>query len=891
MLLTKLHIPRVGDNIVHRPHLFEKLNQGLKRKLILVSASAGFGKTSIISDWIKQNNIKTAWFSIDKNDNDSIDFLSYIIYGIQRLKKDFGKSALELLQSPSHPNAESTLNLLINEIYEIQDDFLLVFDDYHLIENMEINSLMSYLLEYLPENAHLAIITRSDPNLPIAKLRSQRQLIELRSEDLSFTENDIANLFNKKLKYKLSAEDIFSLRDKTEGWVSGLQLAAMSMHGNNNASEFIKAFAGNNRFIMDYLIEEVIKNQTEDIKEFLLKTSILEQISAPLCNVLLQRNDSQLILEDLEKQNTFLIPLDEERNWYRYHHLFADLLKQRLMLTYKPEINALHNKACDWFTQNEMHELALNHTFEIKDFERCIEILNQTIEEMWQKGYHQAIIKYGDKLPDNLVKQHPEFCLYYSWVLIAAGQLQKAEPFILSAEDKILARLKEEPNDLIHKQLLGKISVALAYYYSHEENSDKTLTYCETAKANLPKEDPLWYSWMWFSFGVSHFANGDLDKSLDAFYQALDYGRKTGNLYLLSTIVIRLAENEQVCGNYKSAHDKCIDILNQLNDRGYSELTKTDWTFGALYFNIGIPQFVWGDFENAFKNIKIAFELAQSSTDVYLRVLTHMVYVFVLKETGSGELKEKAFELDEFIKNNEVPQFLMWMYRGWKMYLFMEAEQLDEAQKYIKDLGLSVKDDILHTNEVIYVSYTRLLLFQGKLDEAEILRKKLFDLVSKSGKLERVIELKILNAYAHKVKGDFKKGVAEIVEAMEIAAEENLLSYFTFNFHYIKELVEEAFIVQATQKTNIPDLFIKNLKTILEKRAKLNKTSSNQFELSSRELDTLKQIAENLTNQEIADKLFISLNTVKTHLKNINLKLGVNNRNQAVEKAREVGLI
>ena len=304
---------------------------------------------------------------------------------------------------------------------------------------------------------------------------------------------------------------------------------------------------------MDYLIEEVLKIQSDDIKEFLLQTSILEQMSAPLCNTVLNRNDSQLILEKLDKNNMFVIPLDDERNWYRYHHLFAELLKQRLQLRDKVAINELHNKACEWFEHNNMNELAIGHALEIKNYEKCIQLLGKVVEDMWQNGMHAAILKYGDMLPDELIKTNPEFCLYYSWILISAGQIQKAEPFLASAELKtkniIQGNNITKDNIQYHKKLLGKISVAFAYLNSHEEHSEKIFDYCKTAMENLSEDDPLWYSWAWFSYGIAHFSNGNLLESSISFNNAFEYSKKSGNIYLISTIAIRMAENEQQLGS------------------------------------------------------------------------------------------------------------------------------------------------------------------------------------------------------------------------------------------------------------------------------------------------------------------------------------------------------
>jgi len=286
MLLTKLHVPTSSVNLVHRTHLFDKLNKGLECKLILISAPAGFGKTTVICDWINQQKTSAAWYALDKGDNDPVKFLNYIISGIRLIHEGFGKGALELLKSPKEPNTESIAGLLINDMLNIHQNFLVVLEDFHLIGSSEIIRLIEYLLEHIPENCHIVIITRSDPALPLARLRSQQQLVELRSSELSFSVNDISTLFNKKLKLKISTDDIYLLESKTEGWIAGLQLAALSMQASEDKSNFVKSFAGNNRYIMDYLIEEVLKIQSDEIKEFLLKTSILKQISAPLCDEL-----------------------------------------------------------------------------------------------------------------------------------------------------------------------------------------------------------------------------------------------------------------------------------------------------------------------------------------------------------------------------------------------------------------------------------------------------------------------------------------------------------------------------------------------------------------------------------------------------------------------------
>ena len=882
MLLTKLHTPSTGKNYVHRPHLFDQLNEGLNRKLILVSAPAGFGKTSLISDWVNKNQISKAWISLDKGDNDPVEFVSYLIAGIQETLMDFGHAALGLFKSPNKPTLESIASLLINDLTEIEKDILLVLDDFHLIQSSEIMHFLSYFLEHIPENTHLVISTRSDPMLPLARLRSQNQLIELRSRELSFSAKDISILFNKKLKIKLSEEDIYSLETKTEGWIAGLQLAALSMQGNEDAAAFIKAFAGNNRYIMDYLIEEVLSVQQVGIEDFLLKTSVLEQLSASLCNSVLERSDSQLIIEQLENSNMFMIPLDSERIWYRYHHLFADLLKQRLLLKDKEVVREIHVRASDWFEKQNMIDLAVGHTLEIRDYDRSISLLNKRIESLWENGNHAAIISYGDLLPDEIIKQHPIFCLYYAWILIADGQTEKAEPFLISAE--------EITQKNSQKKLRGKIAVAIAWLYSHKEYSDKIFEYCKIAMENLGEDDPMWISWAWFSYGIAYFSNGELVESRDAFSKALEFGKKSGNIFLMSTIVMRLAENEQQLGHYKSAYKICTGLLDLMNEKGYAQIAKAEWAFAPLYLILGTTYFAWGDFDKAYDSMKIAYDLSKDGKDIYLKVFVLMFYSYLLNLSGDLRAETMVKELEEIMHHNTVPPFLHSMYVGWKVYFLQQTNEIEKAKQVFHDHGLRLGDKITHANEAAFISYAHIMLDEGRLNEAELLLSELHALAESGKRIERLIDIKILYSIFHKQMGHRECALDYLTQSLEIAGEENIITYFISKREQIEDLLQEIYKIQATKQTQISRQFLDTLQLAFKKREHLLKRKE-ESELSSRELDTLRLMAEGLMNQEIADKLFISKNTVKTHVRNIFLKLEVEKRSQAIDKARKAGIV
>lgn len=895
MLLTKLHIPPVSQNIVHRPELYEKLNMGLSRKLILVSAPAGFGKTTLLSDWISQQKVATVWISLDKGDNDPVEFLNYFIAGIQNIHNEFGQSAIKLLNSPNKPAYEPIVSLLINEILKIPENFLLVLDDFHLVESNDITNIITYLLDHIPGNIHIVILTRSDPALSVSRLRSQHQLVELRSIDLSFSTNDIAILFNKKLKIGLSDEDISALESKTEGWIAGLQLTMLSMKGREDISEFIQNLKGDNRYIMDYLMEEGLKIQTDNVKAFLLQTSILEQMSAPLCNAVLDRDDSQLILDELEKNNMFVIPLDDERNWYRYHHLFSDLLKQGLQLLGKDIVKKLHNKASNWFEQHHMHDFAIGHTFVIQDYERSLQLIGKIVEEMWENGQHTAIMKYGGLLPEGLIEENAEFCLYYSWTLIVAGQIQKAGPLLLSAEEitKKVIYDKNSSKEAIkyHKKLFGKISVATAYLNSIVADPEKTFYYCQTAMENLTEEDPLWYSWAWFAYGVAYFSTGDLFKSFEAYQKAFEYGKKSGNVYLISTIILRMADNEQQLGHYKSAYEKCSELVTLMKNKGYEEIIKTDWTYTGIYLIMAYTQYIWAEFDKAYENLKITYRLCKKGNDIMLEASVLMLYSVVLFERGDiPDSEKKINEAEGIVKQNEVSPYITYAIAAWKLARLVQLKQFDQANNLIRDYDLSWKNEIYHVNEVIYMVYARLLLAENKLTEAESVLSKLYVIISQGKRTERLIDLKISCAILYKAQKEHQKSISSLKEAMELAEGENLVGFFLFCVDEVGDLFKEIFKSQIHTKNNISAKFIENLKLAIEKSAKLKKTHKDAG-LSVRELDTLKLVAEDLTNQEIADKLFISITTAKSHVRNILLKLNVDNRIQAIAKAKESGII
>ena len=438
LLLTKLYIPPIRRAIVPRPALIARLNEGLatSRKLTLISAPAGFGKTTLVSEWVARCGRPVAWLSLDEADNDPTRFLVYIVTAMQTITSKIGADVLAALQSARPPSAESLLTALLNEIAALPDKFILVLDDYHMLDSKSVDQALTFLVEHMPPQMVLIIATREDPQLPLSRLRARGQLIELRAADLRFTPTEAADFLNQVMGLNLSTDDIAALEARTEGWIAGLQLAALSVQGHHDAASFIQSFTGSHRFILDYLVEEVLQRQSERVSSFLLQTSILDQLCSPLCDAVTGQTDCKEMLKALERDNLFVIPLDDQRQWYRYHHLFADVLLEHLMGTQPEMVAILHSRASEWYEKNGLPHDAIRHALAGKDFERAAILVELAIPETRRNRRGTTVTELGwlKALPDELVRFRPVLCVHYAYALFGGGEVDGVEPWLRDAE-------------------------------------------------------------------------------------------------------------------------------------------------------------------------------------------------------------------------------------------------------------------------------------------------------------------------------------------------------------------------------------------------------------------------------------------------------------------------
>src|SRR5437764_11068721 len=427
ILATKLYIPRLRPNVVLRPRLLERLNEDLHRKLTLIAAPAGFGKTTLVSAWvegIERPRARTAWLSLDEGDNDPTRFLTYLVAALQTIAPNIGEGVLGVLQSLQPPPPEAMLTALLNEITTLPDNFVLVLDDYHVIDARPVDIALTYLVEQLPPQMHLVIATREDPQLPLARLRARGQLIELRAADLRFTASEAAAFLNQVMGLSLSAADIAALEDHTEGWIAGLQLAALSMQGHHDVAAFIRAFAGDHRYIVDYLVEEVLQRQPEPVRRFLLQTSILDRLSGPLCDAVTGQEEGNARLEALERGNFFVVPLDDTRHWYRYPHLFAEVLSALLRAEQPEQLSRLHGRASAWYEQHGSAADAIRHALAACDFARAADLVEMALPAMLRSRQEATVLGWLRALPDELVHVRPVLSVGYAGALLVSGEFE-----------------------------------------------------------------------------------------------------------------------------------------------------------------------------------------------------------------------------------------------------------------------------------------------------------------------------------------------------------------------------------------------------------------------------------------------------------------------------------
>ncbi len=904
ILATKLYVPLPRPRAVLRPRLIDRLNEGLHSKLILISAPAGFGKTTLIGEWLASCERPAAWLSLDEGDNDPTRFLTYLVTALQTIAPNIGEGMLAALQSPQPPPTDSMLTVLLNEIAAIPDNFLLVLDDYHVIDEQLVDHAITFLLDHLPPQMHLVITTREDPNLPLARLRARSQLTELRAAALRFTPSEAAEFLNQVMNLDLSADDIAALETRTEGWIAGLQLAAISMRGHQDVSNFIQSFSGSHHFVLDYLVEEVLQRQSENIQTFLLRTSILDRLCGSLCDaVLLDESASgQATLESIEHANLFLVPLDNERRWYRYHHLFADLLRQRLHQRSAAEgVAELHSRASVWYADNGLTADAISHAFAARDFTLAAGL----IELAWpgMDGRFQAAMWLGwaKELPDELIRARPVLSAAYAWALLNGGELEAAEPRLLDAERWLdtSARITAEStiemvivDEAQFRNLPASIATARAYQTQARGDIPGSVMYGRRALDLLPEGDHLRRGPAAALLALAQWASGDLEEAHQTLADAMSNFQKVGNLHFAISGTYGLGDIRTAQGRLREAIKVYADTLQFALAQGEPLLRGT----ADLYLGLSELYRERGDAEAAIQNLLHGEALGDQVAlpDWRYRLCRAKAHF----QEAQGDLSGSLNLLDEaerHYRRTPVPDLRP--LAALKTRVWVAQGRLSEAQRWVHEQGLSVDDELSYLREFEHITLARVLIagyrrepVEHTIHEAIRLLDRLQYAAEGSRRMGSVIEIEVLQALAHHAQDNTAPAFLALEHALRLAEPEGYVRIFVDEGPPMAQLLFEA----AAQGM-MPD-YIRKLLAVFEgkKQKREEKSSSTQpliEALSERELEVLQLIAQGLSNREISEQLFLALSTVKGHNQKIFEKLHVQRRTEAITRAREFNLL
>ncbi len=872
LLQTKLYIPPIRPELVSRPRLIERLNAGLHRKLTLVSAPAGFGKTTLVSEWVTGCERLTAWLSLDEGDNDPTRFLTYLIAALQTIAANIGAGVLAVLQSPQSPSTESILTALLNEITTIPDHFVLVLDDYHVIDAKPVDHALTFLLEHLPPQMHLVIATREDPHLPLARLRARGQLTELRAADLRFTSSEAADFLNQMMGLNLSAEDIAALETRTEGWIAGLQLAAISMQGHQDAASFIESFTGSHHFVLDYLMEEVLHQQTESVQTFLLRTSILDRMCGPLCDAVLPApsTSGQETLEYLERTNLFIVPLDSERRWYRYHHLFGDLLRQRLG---KPkEFAEFHLRASQWHEENGDLGAAFHHAIAAGDFVRAAGLAEAAWQGMEESFQTAAWLGWVKTLPETVIRARPALCVQLGWAFSLAGEpetseihLQNAEQALAGAADK--AELKPLP---------GSIALARAYNAQMQGNLADTVKYAEQAIRLIPENDINLRSRAAITLESTHWASGNLESAIRALGDWMESMTRLGNHVFVVASAFGVGDLLVGLGRLSEAERTYQDALQLAAQHG----PEAEHITAHHHLGLSMIYRQRGDDTLAAHHLKRAAELGLQTTPVWL----HRWHVAQaqLKE-AAGDLETALALLDEAKRvyiQSAVPDLRP--IAALKARIYLKQGRPDKARAWAAERGLSLADEVSYLHEFEHLTLARLEIANPQVNA---LLARLVQAAEAQKRRGSALDILLVQALAHEAQGNHPQALAALERALSLAEPEGYISIFVDEGPPMAALLREA-----AKHCTVSEYARQLLAAFGKAEGRTPVTQLLIEPLSEREQEVLKLLRTDLNGPEIARHCMVSLSTIRTHTQNIYAKLGVNNRRAAVRRAEELDL-
>ncbi len=886
LLSSKLYIAPEHPGMVHRPRLESRIDAVMSTRLILISAPAGFGKTSLLREWLAGHPAAAAWVSLDKGDNDPARFLRYLIAAIHPIAPAVSDIAGGLLNDSGSgvPEIVPLLTLLVNELAALSGRVIIILDDYHVIENTDIHSAVSFLVENAPLQVHIIISTRSDPPLPLARWRVRGQMEEIRGDDLRFSDGETKTYLQQSTGQVFSDDDVAALEEKTEGWAAGLQLAVLSMQGRPDMSGFIRRFSGSHRYIMDYLIEEVLNRQTEDTQAFLLRTSVLERLSGELCDAVTGQSGGRRRLESMENANMFLLPLDDERRWYRYHHLFADLLQSRLRESNPGLFFDLHRRAAQWYEENDMLVDAIAHSQTARDHQRTARLMEKVVIPLITRGELTTLLKWSEQLPQETVRTHPYLCLYLGLAFIFAGRTQEVVALLEQAENSLPgADLSEETRDLS-----GIIAALRAFMADMHGDAGTAIELAGKADGLLAATNLVMRSVLPFVLSRSYRLKGEMDRAIEQLRKVAGLAKASGNILTLAVAYYELAAVWKIEGKLTQADEIYQDTLRMAEEKG------------ALHFG-SIAKILAGmsdllrernDLDAARIRITQAIDSMKSWRNPTDLVIAYLTLSRIQQAGGTlddaSATLEKAEQLQRYSAlfpplgtTIETDRVIMWLARG------DIAAAGRWAEEYHPD-----RSRPLIVRELEQITLARVYLRQGKPSPALGLLAKLQESAERGGRFGKLIEILVLQALAYKAQDSEAPALAALEKALYLAEPEGYVRIFVD----VGLPMAELLYVFKNRRLKNPDVrpvgkdYLNRLLAAFPDATYTGKIRLAEG-LSEREIEILRLMASGMTNRQIASELFITPGTVKAHTASIYRKLDAGNRTRAIALARELKLL
>ncbi len=898
VLATKLFPPSPTKDIVQRPRLMKILDQGSHRKLTLVSAPAGFGKSTLVGDWIVGTERKVAWVSLEPSDSNIKSFLKYFVSGIQNVTKDIGESALALLQGAQPVQSETVLEPLFNEISQVPYEFSIVFDDYHSLDSNPVDEALNYIVEHMPPQMHLVVVTREDPSIPLPRFRARQELIEIRENDLRFQKKEIKGFLNNLMHLNLVQEDILALEDRTEGWITGLHLAAISLQGSAQPGEFIKNFTGSNRYVLDYLVEEIMNQLPENVLKFLLYTSILDRFSVPLCNALLfdKKHSAKEVLEYLEKSNLMLIPLDDRREWYRYHHLFSDVLSVYLADIYHDMIPELHLRASKWYEEMGADMEAIIHAIKGKHFNRAA-----NLAELVYPKYHMYYpsiewLEWLKGIPEEIINTRPVLCINVAWAHLNAGDLEpalhcmdKAEYWLNQNAEMKQQSTKNEKMIISSESQFENLPYFLVqarlYHAQATGDTESSLKYAQKALEILPVEQYEARAATEAMLGIIQWSSGDLESAFEIFRN----GMFSNDTYLVSGTLV-LAGMKMTMGNLSEAESHCLHAIELAQTRFEKPPTGTE----DVYSSLAEVNRERGMLDQAAKNLKRC-EALGSQVQLSDWQSRYLVSLAKLKcSMGQYEQALKIFNKAEsvFVRT---PLPIIQPISAHRARVQLKLNHLIDVEDWIKKNDIHPDKPLQFLYEYELITYARYLQTKFSIDqdrskllEAISLLKRLKTFAENQNRRGSLLEILILLSLIQDTAEQFSPAQKTLVQAIKLAEAEGYVQMFVDEGESMEQLLKVILDLES------PPEYAKQLLNVFKEGRDAGSELVNLGlvdPLSPRELEIIQLIGQGLSNTEICAKLFVAMSTIKNHNQRIFEKLGVNRRTEAVIKAQKIGLI